>query len=120
MKSLTSFVRFFGFNTQGDLGPYTFYTDKRKGLVFFLRAPPLQPPSKLQVTVRNNVRLAAMVWKAMDQSHRDRWELASKRAHLSITGYNLFTYWIIKHDNAAIRTIERLTKLKLIPIEYAL
>jgi len=120
MKTLASFVRFFGFNTQGDLGPYTFYTDKRKGLVFFLRAPPLQPPSKLQTTVRNNIRLAAMSWKSLNQSHRDRWELASKKAHLKITGYNLFVFWTIKHDDACIHTIERLTNLNLIPLEYHL
>ena len=54
----TSILRYLGFNTQGDLGPWTFYTSKRKGLVFFAKAPPLEPPSLMQNHKRNKFRLA--------------------------------------------------------------
>jgi len=112
-------LRWMGWNAQGDFGPWTFYTDKRKGLVYFEKAPPLEPPSQLQTTVRNAYRLAAYTWRALPQSAHDDWELASKRAHLKINGYNLFVYWITTKDNPCIRTIERITHVNLIPLIYA-
>ncbi len=119
MRRMEDLVRFMGFNSQGDLGPWTFYTDKRKGLVYFIKAPPLEPPSLLQESIRNSIRLAAYTWRGLSEETQRKWELASKRAHLSITGYNLFVFWLLRHEDAAIHTIERLTNLKLIPLDYA-
>jgi len=117
MKRTEDFVRFLGINTQGDLGPWTFYTDKRKGLVYFVKAPPLEPPSLLQTSIRNAVRLAAYTWRSLTGDQQRNWETAAKRAHLKITGYNLFVFWILRHEDACIHTIERLSKIKLIPLE---
>lgn len=117
MRREEDFVRFLGFNTQGDLGPWTFYTDKRKGLVYFVKAPPLEPPSLLQTSVRNAIRLAAYAWRSLSGDQRANWKTAAKRAHLQITGYNLFVFWIIRKEDAAIHTIERLSRIKLIPLQ---
>lgn len=119
MRRMEDLVRFMGINSQGDLGPWTFYTDKRKGLVYFVKAPPLEPPSLLQESIRNSIRLAAYTWRSLSEETQRDWELASKRAHLSITGYNLFVFWLLRHEDAAIHTIERLTNIKLIPLDYA-
>jgi len=113
-----SLVRFWGWNTQGDFGPWTFYTDKRKGLVFYLKAPPLEPPSIWQTTTRNKFRLVALSWAAIPKAARENWQRAADRAHLTITGYNLFTYWSLTADDAAIHTVERLSNLTLIPLLY--
>lgn len=120
MKRTEHLLRFLGFNSQGDLGPWTLYTDKRKGLVFFIKAPPLEPPSQLQTSIRNSIRLAAYTWRSLSGDERRNWELVAKRAHLKIHGYNLFVYWLLRHEDAAIHTLERLTKIKLIPLERAL
>ncbi len=114
---MEDFVHFLGFNTQGDLGPWTFYTDKRKGLVYFVKSPPLEPPSLLQTSVRNAVRLSAYTWRSLSEVQRSNWELAAKRAHLQIHGYNLFVFWILRKEDAAIHTIERLSNIQLIPLE---
>ncbi len=116
MRRMEDFVRFLGFNTQGDLGPWTFYTDKRKGLVYFVKSPPLEPPSQLQQSIRNSIRLAAYTWRSLDGEQQRTWETASKRAGLRITGYNLFVFWILRRDDAAIHTVERLSNVKLIPL----
>lgn len=116
MRRAEDFVRFLGFNTQGDLGPWTFYTDKRKGLVYFVKSPPLEPPSLLQTSVRNAVRLAAYTWRSLSGDQRADWMLAARRAHLQIHGYNLFVFWLLRHEDAAIHTIERLTGIDLIPL----
>lgn len=116
MKRTEDLLYFLGLNSQGDLGPWTLYTDKRKGLVFFIKAPPLEPPSQLQTSIRNAIRLAAYTWRSLTPEAREHWELATKRAHLKIHGYNLFCFWILRKEDAAIHTIERLTRLKLIPL----
>ncbi len=118
MLLLENFIRVLGFNSQGDLGPWTFYTDKRKGLVYFVKSPPLEPPSILQSSIRNSIRLAAYTWRSLSAAQRADWELAAKRAHLKIHGYNLFVFWLLRHEDAAIHTIERLTHLKLIPLDF--
>jgi len=112
-------VRFWGFNTQGDFGPWTFYTDQRKGLVFFLKAPPLEPPSLTQTFIRNQFRTNAYVWRSLPVSARRDWETAAKRAHLKIHGFNLFTFCNITKDDATIHTIERITNINLIPLQGA-
>lgn len=105
---------FWGWNTQGDFGPWTFYTSKRKGLVFFLRAPPKEQPSPWQIHQRAVWTAIADLWKSTTQETRDNWELATKRLRLSITGYNLFVWYHCSHDREAIATIERQSGLQLI------
>jgi len=120
MLTNTSLLRFLGFNSQGDLGPWTFYTDQRGQLVFFVKAPPLEPPSPLQTTCRNRFRLNGYLWRTLTPEQQTNWETASKRAHLQINGHNLFTFWNLTKDDAAIHTVERLSNTKLIPLEYTL
>lgn len=116
MKRREDILRYLGFNTQGDLGPWTFYTSKRKGLVFFQKAPPLEPPSRKQIHQRNKFRLAGMIWRSLSAEQRRSWNQAAQLAHLQITGYNLFTYYITKNDSAVVETVERLSKRDLIPL----
>ncbi len=120
MRRTEDLLRYLGFNSQGDLGPWTFYTSKRGALVYFIKSPPLEPPSVLQLSVRNSIRLAAYTWRSLTPQARDDWELVSKRAHLSIHGYNLFVFWLLRQEHAAIHTLERITGIDLIPLEYPL
>lgn len=117
MRRTEDLLRFIGWNSQGDLGPWTLYTDKRKGLVFFVKSPPLEPPSQLQTSIRNRIRLAAYTWRNLSPLQRRDWATVAKRAHLKIHGYNLFVFWITRKEDAAIHTLERMTKIKLIPLE---
>ncbi len=109
-----SWYRFLGWNTQGDLGPYTLYTDRRQSLVIFLKAPPRTPPSWRQKAQRNRFRQAASLWNALSPDRRKAWQLATDRAHLALTGYDLFIYFTLKNDRPAIQTIERQTHVKLL------
>jgi len=112
----TSILRYLGFNTQGDLGPWTMYTSKRKGLVFFVKAPPLEPPSPLQTHQRNRFRLAGYVWRSLPQHVQRQWQTAAIDAALRITGYNLFVHWICRQDDTYIQTIERQSRIHLVPL----
>lgn len=114
MKLNQSLLRFLGWNTQGDLGPWTFYTDRRKGLVFFPRSPPNKPPSYLQRKQRNQFKMAAAAWRLTPPDKRESWRLAAAAANLRITHVNFFFYWFLTKDNAAVRTVERQTGYSLI------
>ena len=105
--------RFLGFNTQGDIGPYTTYTAKDRGLVIFLRSPPRTPPTRGQAHQRNRFRLVGFCWRALTVEAREAWTQAGRLARLRITGFNLFTYFLIRHDTAAIRTVSRQTGIDL-------
>jgi len=117
MKLDQTLLKFLGFNATGDLGPWTFYTSKRAGLVWFIKAPPLEPPSPLQVHQRNKFRLTGYLWRALSPEQQADWSLAQARANLAITGYNLFTYYVTTGDAPAIVTVERQTGLDLIPLQ---
>ena len=103
-----------GWNPTGDLGPLTGYTTKRGKVVWFLKAPPTCPPTDWQVHQRNKFRLVAAAWKGLSAAAREQWHLAEVRGRLNITGYNLFAYWSLSKDDAAIHTIERQTATTLI------
>jgi hypothetical protein len=114
VKQDNKLLALLGFNCTGDVGPWTLYTSKRGALVFYPRVPALSPPSAQQFSQRQRFSQAASLWRMMPQSARDNWELATKRASLKLTGYNLFTFWYTRRDLDIIRTIERQTSLQLL------
>lgn len=106
--------RFLGWNTQGDLGPFTFYTSKRNGLVWYPRSPPTQGPTPLQLLQRNRWTAAAEAWSALPPATRALWTAAAHRSYLRISGINLWMYWHLTQDDAAIRTVERQSGITLL------
>lgn len=103
-----------GLQLWGDIGPFTVFRNKRGEVIWYLKAPPTKPASALQKIYRDRWRAAAIQWQALTKKKQQRWELASKRASLGITGYNLFLYWRTTSDDLAIRTIERQTGFELL------
>lgn len=98
-----------GFNVQGDLGGWTFYTCKKTGLVFFLQAPPTKPPSLVQQNRHNRWKVYADIWRSWSQADRDAWRVLAQAAKLRITYYALYVYWQETKDEATIQTLERQT-----------
>lgn len=114
MKINENLLPLLGLHPTGDLGPFTIYTSKRKGVVWFPRAPPKTPPTYLQRRQRNAFRLAAKAWRATPLSGRIAWSLAAAAARLRISGFNLFVHYQTKRDTATIRTIEHITGIPLL------
>lgn len=105
---------FLGFNPTGDLGPFTIYSSRRHGTVWFIKAPPLKPPSIRQLRQRARFKLAAEAWRALPATKRANWSTAATRARLYLGGYQLWIHWQLKRDRPTIETIERLTNLSLL------
>ena len=103
-----------GLNLTGDIGPFTVYTSRRAGTVWFLKSPPKKPPNVNQVRQRNRFRLAARAWQALQKGTRHDWNTAARRAHLRCSAYNLWIHWQTRRLPAYIRTIERQTGITLL------
>lgn len=96
-----------GLNIQGDLGPYTCYTTKRRDRVVFLKAPPHTLPSHYQAHLRNKFRRIAVDWAKLSDADKATWELATKLAKTSCTGYDLFTYAQFPNRDKVVDTVFR-------------
>lgn len=99
--------RFIGLSVQGDLGPWTFYTNKNGRIVWYPQAPPLTPPTYAQFYRRNQMLIASYAWRSLPPQQKENWRVACKRCHLETVGFGLFYFWRTKQDSATIQTIER-------------
>jgi len=108
-----------GFRPTGDLGPFTFYTAKNGAVVFFPKAPPLNPPSYLQTVQRNRFRLAAKTWKTLPEAERQNWERLAKTAKLTINGYNLFVWYFTRDGADWIARFEKRYHIQLLPLRWS-
>lgn len=99
----------------GDLGPLTMYRSHlRRRVVAFLKTRPDKPPTPAQIENRNRMKEAAGAWRDLPSLARDQWELATRRASLCLTGYNLYTYWHFTGNDSAILTLARQTSTTLL------
>lgn len=104
-----------GLRLSGDLAQYTMYYYCKHKRIYFIKAPPLTPATLRQVRQRNRFRLVAMLWRSMKPSHRQAWNDAATLARLRISGYNLYLYWSIRHDDASLAAISRHSGIPLPP-----
>jgi len=108
-------MHLFGFIAWGDFGDLTLYTSQRGKVIIFRKTWPEGPASDAQLTQRNRLAAAASTWQSLNDSQREQWELASLRASLCMTGYDLFVHWKLIADPSAIQTLQRQTNTNLIP-----
>jgi hypothetical protein len=99
-------IALLGFNTTGDLAHLTFYRTHTGKIVWFPRAPALNPPSVIQKIIRERFNQAGRDWRLLSQDDRALWLHTSKCCRLMITGYNLWVYWRLTRDLIAITYIE--------------
>jgi hypothetical protein len=113
-RTTNSLLDIAGFTIQGDFGPITTYTNKRKK-VYFPKIWLSDPTSPAQQAHRDRIRTAARLWQNLCPCQRGRWELATQRCHCHLNGYNLWTFWWLTQDDDKIATIERNSRLTLLP-----
>lgn len=105
-----------GFSPAGDLGTLTGYTTKRGKPVWYVKAPPLEPPTGWQRQQRNMFRSIAIIWTKLRPQQRFDWATAARLANLNVTGYNLFVWYQHTLQDAAIHTVERQSGTTLLPL----
>lgn len=114
MKVPHDTIRFIGINPTGDLGGFTAYTSRRAGTVWFVKSPPLTPPTIRQLHQRDRFRLAAQAWRNLDHDTKQNWHLAARRARLYVNGYTLFVWYQLTRARAGLATIERQSAITLL------
>ena len=102
-----------GMRVQGDLGPWTIYTDKKGRKKWFLYSPPTKPATPNQIIHRNRFKTAIESWKALPDDEKAALENASRAASLSITGQNLFVSALLTSRSVSYAAVARQTGITL-------
>lgn len=102
-----------GFQVTGDLGGYTAYTDKRGQVVWFPKAPPLNPPSVMQTYNRRKMATATQMWHWLTPQEQADWNTAAHRTHSRIAGFHLFIHYFLKPCDTAFERLQRASGLTL-------
>lgn len=102
----------------GDVAGYTIYTDMKGRKVAFPQAPPKEPPSPRQISLRERFRLAQAAWAALADSEKAALELATQRTSLAMTGQNLYIAIALTNRSQLIDTIARQSNLDLPAIPF--
>lgn len=97
----------------GDFADLTMYKATAGHLVVFRKTWPDKPASDKQLSWRAEWSAAAAAWNQLPSPAQHQWELASRRASLCATGYNLFLFFTLSPDALALATLERQTKTQL-------
>jgi hypothetical protein len=87
---MEAFASMFGVEFSGDIGDWTCYRTKHGHPTFFLRAPPMEPPSPSQIVQRNRFKTAQHNWKLQTATVKRNWELLTLKSSLCLTGQNLW------------------------------
>jgi len=109
-----------GFRPTGDIGPLTFYTSQRNAIVWFPKSPPLAPPSYLQIVQRNRFRTTAKRWTELPEIERQNWETVSKKAKLTINGYNLFVWYALRDGEQTVQALADRYNIQLLPLNWSI
>ena len=109
-----SMWQYLGTNTNGDCGPYTFYTSSRKKLIVFLKTWPKDPATYHQKLNRDRWRHAAIRWRGLDPATRQAWKNLAFRANLTISGYNLYMHYITGKGTTTVQTCQRIARIDVL------
>ena len=111
-------VGLLGFESRGDIGPLTTYTNHTQ-TVIFLKAWLSDKASPRQIAHRDRLREAARLWHLLCPGQRRRWEIVSRKAGTHLNGYNLWVHWVMTGEDGPIETISRQAGHQLLPPIWA-
>ena len=102
------FMSLLGFVSSGDLGPITCYRSKLGKIVVFSKTWPKHPPTMAQLTGRARMSFGAEQWRGFNETYKEAWRSAARKANLNQTGYNLWIVWWMNKREGEARAINDL------------
>lgn len=104
-----------GLIVSGDVDGITIYTDRYNRKVAYPKAPPKEPPTKMQVDVRNRFKAAQSEYMGLTPLQKQAYELLTKAASLCLTGQNLFISVAMKRTYGILDTLQLQTGISVTP-----
>jgi len=104
-----------GLIVSGDVDGITIYTDRHGRKVAYPKAPPKEPPTKMQVDVRARFKAAQAEYMSITVDQKRAYELLTKAASLCLTGQNLWIHVAMKHTFGTLDTLQAQTGISVIP-----
>jgi hypothetical protein len=98
-------IQLLGLFAQGDVAGYTIYTDRHMRKVVYPKAPPLQPPTALQLKFRQRWSDAAAYWRALTKPQQQAYSAVCMRLSLMHTGPSLWTTLYCRQDAGLLQTL---------------
>ena len=111
--ALAATLGLLGIEVQGDIGPWTVYTDRFGRKKWFLFSPPTKPATEKQVAQRNRFKTAQANWKNLTAAQKFDLEEACLKLSIVMTGQNLFISAQLTGKQDALQVIARQTNLNL-------
>lgn len=108
-------AQWLGLIVSGDLDGCTIYTDRYGKKVWFPVAPPLSPPSFIQIWQRGRFRTAMEAWTLLTKPEQELYRQAVKKLYLCMPQTGLWCCLCLQSDNTLYQTIKRQSGLNLAP-----
>ena len=103
-----------GLLVTGDIGDVTIYTDRKGRKIAFPKAPPLEPPTAIQLWQWQRWRTAIDAWRALPPADKLAYSAAARRTKGLVTGPSLWLYLSMRRDHGEWSTICRVTGINLV------
>lgn len=104
-----------GLIVSGDVAGITIYTDRHNRKVAYPKAPPKEPPTKMQVDVRARFKSAQKEYMGLTPLQKSEYELLTKAVGLCMTGQNLFISVAMKRTYGILDTLQLQTGISVTP-----
>ncbi len=104
-----------GLIVSGDVSGLTIYTDRYGRKVVFPKAPPKEPPTPAQVTIRLRFKQAQQEYMRTSADEKRRWEKISLATSLCMTGQNLFIHVAMRLAYGTLDTLMRQSGINVTP-----
>jgi len=104
-----------GLIVSGDVDGITIYTDRYNRKVAYPKAPPKEPPTQMQVDVRNRFKSAQAEYMGLTPLQKEAYESLTKKANLCMTGQNLFIHVAMKLTYGTLTTLQEQTGVTVVP-----
>lgn len=103
-----------GLLVTGDIGDVTIYTDRWGRKIAFDKAPPLEPPSAIQLWQWQRWRSAIDAWRSLAPDQKLAYSAAARRVKALANGPSLWIYLCFRQDHGEWKTICRVTRISLV------
>jgi len=104
-----------GLIVSGDVDGITIYTDRYNRKVAYPKSPPKEPPTQMQVDVRNRFKSAQAEYMGLTPPQKKAYESLTKKANLCMTGQNLFIHVAMKLTYGTLTTLQEQTGVTVVP-----